>query len=714
MPADRHSSGTLNKLRMGRFKPFSIRQGKTTTGTALSASHKANVTMPKSNKFDYTNRVNSGARLGQIIGGALQKEAEKVKAQAEKQVQKARKQSGDSNVSASDTISSTAHIIDLKAPSKDLGDEGVCALADGLEIALRSGDNLASLALEDLNLSGNGITTVSLARLAPVLRLAKFDLKTINLSGNEIKVESDLEAEQWELFLLAFRDCMKLRRLDLSGNTQLGSRALEVFARVHGAEAPVSPLAPGGESSTLSFISEDHHEDGNGDATLATGFGDLSSDMHSPMANAQLIKRRRGLRSIPYITLHNIGLDDAGAMWLSYVVEDHYYPNQLIDELNAINPESVIKTYQQDTNSRGMDCDDNKTVGKEGAQLLEKTENMRRQLLLDDGTNMTNSMLGDDHSSMLEDDDSDRRLSTDRRASKALPRDRRFSVRSIRTNDGGEHEATELESARKKIQRHIIAHDGARSVELWRAALTVLRTSRMLLYISPMEHRYRRDGTVFASSPTDVPGLPTVQPPTPNDSPVTSNLPASALTIDTFRAAAHAKDGEPSFESMLKARSGGRPSLSRAITEVTNTPSSPIQHQRPTHRKDAFSEGTKGETNMNSVTEKLKVLVVKEVEDPQCFVRYQDHVITSAAAEGRVFRDDTVACHLPQDVIERILGFVMDGREMKVLSPSQRRTAVLWGQKREKMAAEREWLRKDESAQVLMLLDGIDCLSYGL
>lgn len=114
--------------------------------------------MGKSNKFDYTNRDNHGVAFGQIIGKALLKDAEKVKADAERHLRKARKQSIGSPNGARESTS-TKHTIDLKVPNKALGDDGVCALADGLEAALRSGDAAASLALEDLNLTGNGITT---------------------------------------------------------------------------------------------------------------------------------------------------------------------------------------------------------------------------------------------------------------------------------------------------------------------------------------------------------------------------------------------------------------------------------------------------------------------------------------------------------------------------------------------------------------------------
>ncbi|KAI7651145.1 hypothetical protein KC318_g15926, partial [Hortaea werneckii] len=180
--------------------------------------------MGKSNKFDFSNRPNSGVKLGKSIASGLTKEADRL-------IAKARKQSTDS--SAASEKDSSSHSIDLQAPKKALGDDGLAALADGLESALKRGNDLASLALEDLNLSENGLTVASLARLAPIIELARHDLKTLNLSNNKFVVMTDDEAEQWESFLTSFRGCLKLRRLDLGDNPDLGRRAIEIFARIH-------------------------------------------------------------------------------------------------------------------------------------------------------------------------------------------------------------------------------------------------------------------------------------------------------------------------------------------------------------------------------------------------------------------------------------------------------------------------------------------------
>lgn len=659
--------------------------------------------MGKSNKFDYTNRPNSGPKLGQIIGGALQKEAEKVKKDAERLVQKARKQSTDSSSGGNDASPFT-HTIDMKVPNKELTDDGVCALVDGLEIALSSGTEQASLALEDLNLSGNGMTTRSLARLAPVIKLARYDLKTLNLADNKIKVQSHEEAGQWEAFLISFKDCMKVRRLDLSGNGELGARAMEILARVHVTEQPITPIPARGDISTLSLITE--HEDGqHADSLDHTVEGRGSTVASQPgMLKGRMLKRRCGLRSIPYITLNATGLDDAGALWFSYVLEDHYYPNQLIDELNATRSGSVITTYQQDTNFQGLDWMDNKTLGKEGRQLLEKTEALRRQVILDDKIITAGSVMSD-FDSVLEDSTGSRRASLEQEPLKPRAAARRVSIRSIRTADGGEHEATELESTRKKMKRYIIAHDGASSVELWHSALKMFRASRMLLYMSPTSRRYYKGLALFHISKVHVFD--------PENHLVADGR--GKLQVDTTSAHGQTSPARASYAAKLGSLSPNSTNGNEvAITEVNNTPVTPIVLQKPGHRKGAFSEDADYFHETTKNLSELKVGRDKTSWGPNALhcIRFQHERLTEAMGEGRKFRDTGAPCNLSQDVLEYIVSFLTTDREISVMSSEQRQAALRWGQDRETLAAEREWVKKDESTQVLMLLDSINCLAY--
>ena len=86
--------------------------------------------------------------------------------------------------------------------------------------------------MDDLNLSGNGLTWKSLPHLARVVRLAARSLRELNLSENMIQVRQNSGSEEWEEFLDSFRECHLLSKLDLGGNILMGPRPFEVLARV--------------------------------------------------------------------------------------------------------------------------------------------------------------------------------------------------------------------------------------------------------------------------------------------------------------------------------------------------------------------------------------------------------------------------------------------------------------------------------------------------
>lgn len=633
--------------------------------------------MVKSNKFDYSNRASEGVKLGRVIGDAFRKEVDKAKKDAERQAAKVRKQSthGAGNPDCGKDLG--IHVIDLKATGKHLGDEGVAALAAGLADALSAGTFEASLALEDVNLQGNDLTTASLALLAPVIILAKHDLKTLNLSSNRIRVVTEQEALQWEAFLLSFKDCFKLRRIDLSGNKELGPKALEIFARVHHLEPAISPIATGGDAAVRSLAEQDDGDENDGktaDPEITGREGNDSLLAHN-LATARLIKRRCGLRSIPYLSLADSGLTDAGALWLSFTLQDHFFPEQLIDEINAAPANSTIAAYQQTHGSAGIEWENNDvTLGKDGVYLLKKTEAIRKQLVLDDKSSLSDSLVFDTP---------DNPSSQWPKAVRASAGHRRVSLRSIHTDDGGEHEITELDSVRHKIQRHIIHHNGIKSVELWQAALSVVTLSRTSLILTPPTK-------VRKSSPAP----PKSGKPPPDSRPPYPHATLRAAPVGGTR-------GQRTYASALTVvpNSAGEPEL--AITDISNY-ATPTEIRSTTHRKEDFSE----DSGVNEVAEKLGGIIVRD-DKPDRFIEWQE-----AQMPARQSRDANKAMDLPLAAFERILSFSMADREIRLLSEAQRKAAFEWGQNRETLTAEREWMRMTESAQVLTLLDSIKCLSY--
>lgn len=673
----------------------------------------------KSNKFDCTNRRNEGVDLGKSIGDAALKELEKTRKDAARQAGRARKVSTGSLTVGENEVTGV-HSIDLVAPSKALTDEGVAAMVEGLYAAMKSGNSTASIALEGLNLRDNKLTTRALATLAPVIDLAQNELKTVVLSDNNIIVTSDEETQQWETFLTAFKSCKTLRRLDLSGNPDLGARALEIFCKVHCNEPAIDPIALGGDRSVYT-LDETEESDDNKSGTTDEAEGSLDW-----MTSGVMLRRRCGLRSIPYISFQNIGINDTGALWLSYIIEDHYYPNQLINEINAAPATSSVDAYRQGLVDGGIDWSGHMgSLGKDGLSLLTKTESARKLSTLSD----TDSLLATSPMAT-----STKSLQP-RRHSRAPVGDRRSSMRSIHTDDGGEHEMSEVESMRKRIQRHIIEDRGVASVDLWKAALQIVATSRKLAYIAaPAARRREYAGPCLFRSGSVDEGLQAGRDQRLDSvAEIDSSGPIDlqgAIGSALSPTATITRNSSKSYAATL-ADIRTREATETAITEVTNTPATPKRTFKA-HRKGAFSEGS----DLQSLSERLSnVKMQNEEHISEKFLEWQQE---KQQREDFKYRDTFTACHLPLSASDRILAFTLatpdtvakwsldaeggvisaqDGTQVKwpgtdLLSRNQQREAFEWGQNSESLAKERKWAGMADSGQQLLLLDAIGCLAY--
>lgn len=673
--------------------------------------------MGKSNKFDCTNRRNEGVDLGKSIGDAALKELGKTKKDAARHAGRARKVSSGS-LTGGDSEVTGVHFIDLVAPSKALGDDGVAAMVEGLHAAMKAGSSDASVTLEGLDLRDNALTTRALATLAPVIDLAQNELKTIVLCDNNITVTSDKEAREWETFLTAFKSCKKLRRLDLSGNPELGARALEIFSKVHSNEPKIDPIALGGDRSVYT-LEETQESDDNKSATTDEDEGSLDY-----MTSGVMLRRRCGLRSIPYISFQNIGINDTGALWLSHILEDHYYPNQLVNEINAAPATSSVEAYRQGAVEGGIDWSGYKgTLGKDGLALLTKTEIARKQTTHNDANSL---IAGSPMATSI-------KSLPPRRHSRASIGDRRSSIRSIHTDDGGEHEISEVESIRKRIQRHIIEARGVKSVDLWKAALQVVTNSRKLAYIAPPASRRREyAGPCLFRSDSDPEGreqrLESVANADSSESTALKDN-SDVTATDLSTATITRKTGKSYAATLAELRTPDGAEI--ALTEVTNTPATP-KRMFTAHRKGAFSEGS----DLQSLSERLSTVKMQVVDrSPERFLEWQKE---KQERESFQYRDTTIACQLPQSAFDRVLAFTLStsddvagwslGAEGEVvcaqdgapvdwpgknlLSRKQQREAFEWGQDSESLVKERKWAGMADSGQQLLLLDAIGCLAY--
>ncbi|KAI5237006.1 hypothetical protein E4T43_08218 [Aureobasidium subglaciale] len=698
--------------------------------------------MVKSNKFDYTGRTSSGPKLGKSIASDLEKRADKKQREALKlnapparlhfklaastsrlpKKDRLKIKDRDRDDCDNDLKEVPIHKLDLKVPSKALTDDGFAHLADGLQNALRT---CRDLALVDLNLTHNELTTRSLARLAPIIWASCYTLQTLDLSGNNFRVSTALEVEQWQLFLQSFRCCMTLRRLDLSDNPSLGSRAFEVLARVYAREPPVEPLPAMGNQSFITL------PDSCSILSHSSYDGNLITNIEDPdlprcangktLADTWILKYRCGLRSIPYLTLRNVGLDDTGALFLSNVLEQHYYPIQLVTEHNATEATSSIATYRQDANTKGVNWDNNvKSLSKDGLHLLQCAEKSRMKMLLGDSDSITSSYIS---ASVPDANDA----SSPRRISTASLR--RPSLRSIHSTEYSIYDKSDTNSARRKVQRNTIVHTGCESVDLWRASLAVIIASRKVFLLAPVFERYKAvksepeilceivepvlDGNGHVAQVDDQ----MIGTPDADEDHLSNSL--SALSHHEDPVDFEAGVAKRSYAATLMTTSPADSMNPEPATSDCNNQASPLTNKPNTkilRTKSSSHSHFAGLEEHDSDSTQVRGDAVKRKVCSEDYVQYQEHRIAKLRAyhrgESDGYRDVSLRCHLPLTVCLQILRLYMSPIDLSLLGVDKQRKAFTWGQKRKTLRREYDWRMKDESSQLLMLLSGAECVEY--
>ncbi|KAE9964608.1 hypothetical protein BLS_002863 [Venturia inaequalis] len=363
--------------------------------------------------------------------------------------------------------------IDLNG--KELGDDG---LREVLNAIMNTYEKHSNFRLEELHLSNNGLTTGILPFLSKVIENSSFDLRALDLSGNAIRVLTDEHARNWELFLDSFRKCRVMRRLDLSGNNFSESISMEVLCRVYFSHLPIDPNELEGNAPTeddmaasrelygskwvekTNFLTPKQPEKSFIDFSVA----DFAEDS---LSNALVLKRREGLRSIPYIVLRNVGMDDAGVLWLSKILEQHYWPQYLMTALKE--GSNAAKTMKEDhsTGDFGIIYGDNPKITATGEKALRLAEKARVELA------GISEMAGGEQDEFQDAVD--------------------FSIRN------------QMEHLQKKLQRTTIEAVGVRRVQLWSAALNLMNLTRA---IAPPTTSHQRRATPVAPTPVLTPDEP--------------------------------------------------------------------------------------------------------------------------------------------------------------------------------------------------------------
>lgn len=193
-----------------------------------------------------------------------------------------------------------------------------------MEDVLGSPNSKACTRLQSLNISNNALTVRSLADLAMSIRLASEDLEDLDLSGNGITIITNDDAHYWEDFLTSLGQCSVLKRIDLGGNSLGGTRSMEVLVRVYLRQFRECQEA-------WEYIEDaDGGPDANGNGFIEPIQAISIGKPNGFAQNQSLPKMPRGLPCIPTLVLCTSNLTDSGALFLSYIVATHRWTQHIL------------------------------------------------------------------------------------------------------------------------------------------------------------------------------------------------------------------------------------------------------------------------------------------------------------------------------------------------------------------------------------------------
>lgn len=213
-----------------------------------------------------------------------------------------------------------------------------------------------------------------------MIHLSSQDLKELDISNNEINIVTVSDAQKWKYFLQSFEQCCVLKKIDFSGNT-LGTRGIEILARVyirseldflevveseedgdapedlireHSAERD-SETAVAGQGIKAAprrgqSASPDTYEYNGKEETdkHCTGSPQAHGSKHHAHAHTDAEIRRyactRGLRSVPYIILQDVGMTNGAIVHLAEMLRLHRAPENLLSFLPGGKPPALPST----------------------------------------------------------------------------------------------------------------------------------------------------------------------------------------------------------------------------------------------------------------------------------------------------------------------------------------------------------------------------------
>ena len=189
----------------------------------------------------------------------------------------------------------------------------------------------------------------------------------------------------------------------------------------------------------------------------------------------------RGLRSIPYLVLSDVSMMDTGALHLSYILEVHHLPRDLLPFISPAKPapQVQLEAYDAKSGCRGIIYRPHHNLSAAGERLLELAEASREHTA---SLSLQGGVLHD----ITATEQATKAAQAISRSEETLEKHRqRLSVGRSELGSknvaGGHSFDDELERARSKIQGKTLKEDGASVVDLWKAALRLLATGRAIL-----------------------------------------------------------------------------------------------------------------------------------------------------------------------------------------------------------------------------------------
>ena len=606
-------------------------------------------------------------------------------------------------------------MIELDVSGKDLTDEGFLEVASALVEAISYGGDQGSVArLEELCLRSNRLTIASLQALTPVIGVSCSDIRDLDLSENQIAINSDADVAIWEEFLTSFRKCCVLRRIDLSGNA-LGDRAFEVMVRVYAKEQPLDFTLPldleeahheeqssateiGGvtrKTKKLSLgsntgdntVDEGHHKrklskQGHLPSCASVDVTDAFTESRSPEKTSPpglpvgpllVHTTTRGLRSVPYFVLRDTAMTDICALHLSYIIAHHHKPGQLLARVPpakaGLHAQQLIE-YDTQSQCQGIIYLPNATLGNAGLKALELADTIRD--MPRDGTAEEDA---EGSHTPAKSSTIPRRASNFHCAAPLVSSGkRRQSLMSTEDILQAEkaisaHNVTNLDRARSRIQGDALQEAGPLSNDLWRVALRVLCLGRDIqLQEQPPVPKAK------------APIIKTLSVPGPRLKPLTIKSPMP-LTSE---------------------RDSNRPVMPWGnFSQKSSSIPRPLNVIPPT----SFQQMTLGRR------EKPPPVDTRTIRTQPLIHTANPSSAVSSSAKNKIYQT-RLPCGFSEDVWRRILGLAAgaDG----IMSENQQRSMLSWAMNRKTLSKESEILGLTLASQIWRVLEGTNCLTYDM